>query len=384
MNFYFVAAEPSGDVLAAEVISKIREVQPSSKFCGVGGQQMHALGVDSLFDTSELAVFGLVEGIRAFKAVKKRVEQTAIDIVEKKPDAIVLVDSWGFMWRVAQRAKELGYNGPRIKLIGPQVWATRPGRAKTLAQHVDHLLCIHDFEVPFYEPFGLSTTVIGNPALERDVIGDGEAFRSKYNFDAEERILLLLLGSRKSELKIVAPVLEKAATQICINHSNIRVVCVAAGSMKDEILAKSKSWAFPHHVVTDDKEKTDAFSSADLGLACSGTVTTEAALQGVPLVIGYKVGWITWAIARLFLMKSKFITLFNVAANKEVAKEFVQTRFTSKRLVQALEKLYNDENVRTSQISEQNKALELMGRGGEGASSISAQTILNIASKKPN
>jgi len=381
MHLYFVAAEPSGDVLASEVIQKISITHPDTSFSGVGGSQMASLGITSLFDTKELAVFGLLEGIKAFKTVKARVEDTARDIVQKNPDAIVLVDSWGFMWRVAQRAKQLGYAGKRIKLIGPQVWATRAGRAKTLAAHVDHLLCIHDFEETFYRPHGLDTTVIGNPALERDSIGNGAAFRKSHAITEKDTLLLLLLGSRNSEIKTVAPVLIETANELCKRNSDVKVICVAADSVKDQISELSKTWQFPHALTTNNDEKLDAFAACDVALACSGTVTTEVALQNVPLVIGYKVGWVTWAIARLFLMKAKYITLLNVAADKEVAKEFIQTRFTTKRLLAALNSLLNSDEARHQQIEEQNKALEQMGRGGEGASSISARKIVELASK---
>lgn len=380
MRIYLVAAEPSGDVLSAEVIRKIRASQKEVEFVGVGGAHMEAEGLETLFDTSELAVFGLLEGIKAFKTVKARVEDTAKDIVQKNPDALVLVDSWGFMWRVAQRAKELGYKGPRIKLVGPQVWATRAGRAKTLAENVDHLLCIHEFEVPFYQPFGLETTVIGNPALDRDEKGDAEKFRMAHKIEDRCKILLLLPGSRRAEIKTVAPILERATSKICDEYPDVLVVCMAAGAVKTEIEEMSKEWTFKYILVTDENEKLNAFASAKVALACSGTVTTEVALQNVPLVVGYKIGWVTWLIARLFLMKSKFITLLNVAAGKEVAPEFIQTRFTAKNLEQAVANLILDKKKRKNQISEQNKALESMGRGGIGAAEISARKILELAS----
>ncbi len=379
MRLYFVAAEPSGDVLAAEVMREILLLHNDVQFLGVGGSHMRALGIESLFDPQELAVFGLLEGIKAFKTVKARVEDTALDIVKYNPDAIILVDSWGFMWRVAQRAKELGYEGKRIKLIGPQVWATRPGRAKTLAKNVDHLLCIHDFEVPFYQPFGLDTTVIGNPALERDQNGFGEEFRAAKKISEDKQVILLLLGSRNSEIVTVAPILQRAAEEICENDANRMVICVVADSVREKVEAWSKDWTFPFFISSDEAEKSDAFASADIALACSGTVTTEVALQGVPLVIGYKIGWVTWLIARLFLMKSKFITLLNVAADREVAPEFIQTRFTVRNLKNAVERLLSNTDLRQKQILEQNLALEKMGRGGEGASKISAKKILELA-----
>jgi lipid-A-disaccharide synthase len=376
---YFVATEASGDLISAEVMDEISRLRPGTIFKGVGGAQMENRGVQSLFDTQDLAVFGLIEGVKAFKTVKKRVEETAKDIVTTNPSAVVLVDSWGFMWRVAKRAKELGYTGPCIKLIGPQVWATRPKRAKRLAQHVDHLLCIHDFETPFYEPYGLATTVIGNPALARNEAGYANRFREKYSVPSDRRLLLMMLGSRNSELQNVAPILEETGASLCRKYKNLQVVCVAAASVVDQIRSKSTKWKFPNICIYNEKDKTDAIAVCDVALACSGTVTTEIAMQGVPLVIGYKIGWLSWAIARAtFLLKSKYITLFNVAANEEIAPEFIQTRLRESLLTDAVSLRLDDENLRTRQIEKQNAALEKMGRGGKTAANISAETILKL------
>ena len=381
-RIYLVATEPSGDALAADVIDAIYCRYSNVEFVGVGGAMMAERGVQSLYDISDLSILGLIEGIKAYSLVKERVEQTAQDIIEKSPDAVVLIDSWGFMWRVAQRMKELGSDAARIKLIGPQVWATRPGRAKTLAAHVDHLLCIHSFEQPFYEPYGLPTTVIGNPAVSRVSKGDRAAFRQRYGLGDNEKLLLLLPGSRASEIKRVLPTLEKAAERVCQQDETVKVVCVAAPSVKDQVITKAANWSFPHFICSEGKDKTDAFAAADAALACSGTVTTEVALQGTPLVVGYKLGWITWAIARGFLMKSKYISLLNVAADAEVMPEYVQTRFTASNLASDVLDLLNNEGRRNSQIALQEDALDTMGRGLAPAAEIAADTILKLASEK--
>ena len=379
MKIYMVATEPSGDALAADVIDKLRETDRAVEIVGVGGKLMAQRGISSAIDISELAVMGLVEGLKIYKTVKEKVEETAANIIQQKPDCVVLIDSWGFMWRVAKRVRELGYKGPRIKLIGPQVWATRPGRAKVLADHVDHLLCIHKFEQPFYEPYGLDTTVIGNPALDRLEIGNAEVFRKKFDISADKRIVLLLLGSRKSEIRNVAPTLEAAAAAISKSADNVVIVCVAAGAVAEEVTVRSRSWNFPYLLSTDEDDKSDAFRAGTLALACSGTVTTEIAMQGVPLVVGYKIGWITWAIARLFLMKSKFITLMNVAVDKEIIPEFVQTRFVPRRVLYAARRLLEDASARESQVQAQYNALDKMGRGGLSAAEIAAEKILELS-----
>ena len=381
LKIYIVAAEPSGDALGADLIDALRKQDCDIEFAGIGGPAMARRGVPSLFNIDSLSVIGLIEGLRAYKTVKKHVEIAAEDIMKSKPDVVVLIDSWGFMWRVGQRMKELGSDALRVKLVGPQVWATRAGRAKILAQHVDHLLCIHQFETPFYEPYDLPTTVIGNPAVSRTDLGDKADFKQRHGITGKE-VIGFLPGSRLSEMRRVLPVLEAAASKLCDNRPDRVVVCFAADAVSDTLRKSSSEWTFPHLLVSGDTEKADAFSAMDVALTCSGTVTTEVALQGTPIVVGYKIGWITWAIARAFLMKSPYLTLLNVAAGRPVAPEFIQTKLTPDRVSAAAEKILSNTSKRKAQIAAQFEALDTMGRGGRAAADIAAETILKLASSQ--
>ncbi len=378
-HIFLVAAEDSGDALGADVIDALRAADPAVRISGIGGGKMRERGVASDVDMSGLAVLGFVDGLKAFGRVKRAVEAAGEAITRADPDAVVLIDSWGFMWRLARYLKERGVRAKRIKLIGPQVWATRPGRARVRAEWCDHLLCIHAFEQPFYERWGLQTTVIGNPALHRLAKGDAAGFRAVHGIPADKRIVGLLPGSRRSEIRRVAPTLVAACDQLMRGHDDRIVVCVAAGSVEPAIRDMARSWTFPYVLVTGEAEKPDAFASMDVAVACSGTVTTELAAQGAAIVIGYKLGWVTWAIARLFLMRSKFITLLNVAAGREVAPEFVQTRFTPAKVATEAERLLSDPRALETQRRGQAEALKLMAGAGRPAAEIAAETILKLA-----
>ena len=378
-SIYLVAAEASGDALGADVIDALRVQAPGVKLAGVGGEKMRARGVGSAIDMSGLAVLGLFDGLKAYGRVKAKVIEVADEIAKVDPDAVVLIDSWGFMWRVARALKERGLKARRIKLIGPQVWATRPGRAKVLAQWCDHLLCIHDFEQPFYEKWGLPTTVIGNPAVGRSAKGDGPAFRASVGIPKDAPVIGMLPGSRPSEIRRVAPVLAAAAEKLCSENEARQVLCVVAPSVAESVRAMAQKWIFPHVLVEDEARKADAFAAMDVALACSGTVTTELAEQGAALVVGYKLGWFTWAIARAFLMRSKFITLLNVAAGREVAPEFVQTRFFPASMAAAARRLLVDDARRKAQVDAQNAALKRMAGPGRPAAEIAAETVLGLA-----
>jgi lipid-A-disaccharide synthase len=338
---------------------------------------MAAEGLPSLADTSGLAVLGFVEGLMAYERVKRAVAETVSAIVAAKPDCAVLIDSWGFTLRVALGVRAAAPQIKLVKYVGPQVWATRPGRAKTLAAAVDHLICIHDFEVPYYQPYGLECTVSGHPALGRYRKGDAASFRARHAIAGDERILLVLPGSRASEIERVGAVLWQAANDLAPTRAKLRLVMVAAQAVREAALAQAPASA----LIVDEREKEDAFAAAHVAFAASGTVTTEVALQGAPLVIGYKLGWITWAIARAFLFRAKFATLMNIAANAEVAPELLQTRLTAANIAATAARLLDDEAARQRQIDAQNAALDRMGRGGRPAAEIAAEAVLGVISR---
>lgn len=372
-KIFLVAAEASGDALGADLARALKERDPGIVLAGVGGAQMSEEGIISQADISGLAVLGFVDGLLAYSRVKRAVAATVEAILKAKPDVVVLIDSWGFTLRVALGVRAVAPEIKLVKYIGPQVWATRPGRAKTLAAAVDHLICIHDFETPYYAPYGLACTVCGHPALGRFQPGDGAALRAREGFTEREKIILVLPGSRASEIRRVGPTLWQAA-ELLDRDRDVRIIVVAAGSVRKQVVEQAPAAVR----ILDERQKEDAFAAATVALAASGTVTTEVALQGTPLVIGYKLGWITWAIARAFLFKGKYATLMNVAADAEVAPEFIQTRFTAENIATAAAPLLDDQAAREDQVRRQDEALAKMGRGGTPAAEIAADAVLGV------
>lgn len=378
-HVFLVAAEDSGDAIGADVIDALRLQSPGVQLSGIGGARMRDRGVSASVDMSGLAVLGLIEGLKAFDRVKRAVTECADAIVSADPDSVVLIDSWGFMWRLARELKRRGARAKRIKLIGPQVWATRPGRARVLARWVDHLLCIHPFEQPFYARWGLPTTVIGNPALHRLPKGDGAAFRKRHGLSPDGLVIGLLPGSRKSELRRVAPALAEAVKRVHVRNPARKVVCMVAPSVAQEVEALVRQLDLPVLLVRDEAEKADAYAAMTVAVACSGTVTTELAAQGAAVVTGYKLGWITWAILRAFLLKARFISLVNVALDREAMPEFVQTRLRPRLVADAAERLLADPGVRDRQLEAQRAAIRIMAGDGRSAADVAAATILQLS-----
>jgi len=379
LRVFVVAAEASGDRLGADLIRALRRREPQLIVAGVGGHLMRAEGVESPFDIAELSVLGLVEGLKAYPRVVRRVEETVRHALAFSPDVVVLIDSWGFTLRVAKALRKAGSRARLIKYIGPQVWASRPGRAKTLAETVDHLICIYDVETPYYAPYGLPCTVCGNPVANAPAKqGDGARFRIEQNLTPDTPLLLILFGSRPSEIKRLGDVFVETASRLQKLQPDLRISTFVAPTVRDlvtPLIARMPGVI----VVTDDEKKEDVFNAATASLACSGSVTTELALQGTPMVIGYRLGQITYFIAKNFLFRGTYVTLLNVASNKEIVPEFLQDKCTPETLAPAVLKLLTDPAARARQVAEQNAALEAMGRGKTPAAEIAAGVVLSLA-----
>lgn len=380
---YVVAAERSGDLLGAGLIRAMREKCGSDiAFRGMGGDAMAQEGVPTTVSIDGLSILGFFDGLKAYGRIKERVAEVVADILRHKPEAVVLIDSWGFMLRVAQGVRAQDPSIKLIKYVGPQVFATRPGRAKTLAGAVDHLMTILSFDARYYAPHGLPVTFVGNPTLDRIEPGDGAGFRNRNGIARDAQTVLVLFGSRKSEIDRVGPAFERALERLTADRQ-LTPIMVVAGDVKEQlatVLDRARN-AFGA-VIVDEDEKTDAFAAADIALACSGTVVTELATAGVPTVTAYKLGWLTWAIIRAFgVMKAPYISLVNIAADEMLVPEFVQTRCRGHLLAAEITALL-DEPERRQRLQVELVAATEKLRGEGDASDNAAETVFQISQQK--
>ena len=376
---YLVAAERSGELLGADLIRSLRKRRGDDlAFAGVGGAAMAAEGVPTAVDIDGLAIIGWIDGLLAWRRVKERVALTVADILARKPDVVVLIDSWGFMLRVAQGVRAADPSIKLIKYVGPQVFATRPGRAKTLAATVDHLLSIVSFDAPFYTDFGLPVTFVGNPTLERMTVGDGAAFRARHDLAPDSQAMLVLFGSRPSEIRRMYDVLVAAVARVLRRRPGLKIVIVVAEPVAEIVQARLQidSRLPDDIIIVSEAEKADAFAAVDLALATSGTVITELATTGVPTVAAYRLGWITWALIRMLnVMKSPYTTLVNMASDSNLVLEHVQTRCTAPRLERSVESLLEAPE-RRLQISQALRQATDEMRGEGKASDRAAEVVL--------
>lgn len=383
-RIYIAAAEASGDMLGAELIDALRRLDPTVEIAGMGGTEMARRGVVSPFDISDLSVFGLLDGVRIVRLVHERAQQAADQAAAFGADAAVLIDSWGFMLRLAWKLEARAPQMTRIKYVGPQVFAARRGRARVLARHADHLLAIHPFDAEYFEPHGLPTTFVGNPALARDLSGDGAGLRQRHGIGPEDEVLLMLFGSRRGELERLFAPFAAAAGRLREARPQTRLVTALAPNIAAQARAMiAAEPAFADLVVVDAPERLDAFHAADAALACSGTVTLELARLGVPTIAAYRLGWMNWALARYVLMKAKYISLVNIAADEMLIPEYVQMDCTGDRLAGAAYALLEDARGREALSERLREVTQVMAGEGADPAAVAARTVLELVRGAP-
>jgi lipid-A-disaccharide synthase len=378
LRLLLTATEASGDLLGAALMTGLRErLDDRVEFIGVGGARMKDAGLQSLFDPSELAVIGAVNALAVYPKVLRRAREVAELAASERPDAAVLIDAWGFSLRVARGIRRRAPGVKIVKYVAPQVWATRPGRARTLARTVDHLLALHGFDAPYFEAQGLATTVVGNPALTRDFsAADGPAFRARTGIAAEAPLLLVLPGSRAGEIGRLSEPFGDAARRLRDRIPDIEIVVAAAETVETAVRAAVARWPIPVKITTGEADRLSAMKAATAALACSGTVTTELALAGCPFVVGYKVDPLTYEIAKR-LLRTKWITLINVAAESMTAPEFLQDACVGAPLAETLAPWLIDEARRVAQSQLQDAALRKM-RGDTASAEGAADAVIRL------
>jgi lipid-A-disaccharide synthase len=385
LRIMLIVGEPSGDALGAQLMKALRDMGPHGlSFEGVGGAAMTREGLTSLFSISDTSVMGLSEVVPKIPLILRRVREAAAYAMDRRPDLVILIDSPDFTHRIARRLKRLAPEIPIVKYVAPQVWATRPGRAKKLAEFVDHLLAILPFEPAFFERYGLATHFVGHPALERSAPpkpGELEGFRARHGLKPETPLLVLLPGSRSNEIRYILPVFLETVDKLIAALPELRIVLPTVPHVRERVAAAIAQAPGPITLIEDEAEKLLSFRAATAALAASGTVSTELALAGAPMVIGYRLGWLTALLTRS-LLQVRYMTLVNLVLEREVIPEFMQERCTSGNLFAALWPLLTSPQARAEQVSLATPALAKMGAGAEAPSRRAARTILEICGSK--
>lgn len=341
---YIAAGEASGDILGARLMKALRAREPGLEFAGLGGERMSEEGFQPLFDIRELSLMGLVEVLPKLRRLARRMDEVVADVAARRPKLLVTIDSPSFTLRLAARVKPLGI--PVVHYVAPQLWAWRPGRVRKIAQRVDRILALLPFEAPIFEAAGIPVTFVGHPILESEAAqGDAARFHeaSPARVPRDVRPLIVMPGSRHGEVSRLLPVFTETVRRL---PADVLPVIGLAGTVEE--MLRGHDWGRPVRTVRAPLEKADAFAAARAGLIKSGTSSLEAAVAGLPHVIGYKLNPITSLIIRR-IVSVPYASLVNLLVDEEIVPELLLADCTPDRLTAALLPLIEDEAARARQ-----------------------------------
>jgi lipid-A-disaccharide synthase len=377
LSIMLVCGEPSGDRLGGQLMAAFKSILGESvRFSGVGGEAMAAQGLNSLYSLDATAVMGLSEIVPKLPAILARVRQAADFARDTKPDAVILIDSPEFTHRVAARIKDIAPRIPTIDYVAPQLWASRSWRARKMARTFDLVLALLPFEPPFFERYGLNCIFVGHPAIERAPrMTGGEAFRARHGIAPEAPLLAVLPGSRTNEIRFIFPEFKKAVGLIAARVPGLVTVIPTVAHVAARVRAGAADWPAPLVIVESEDEKFAAFDAADAAIAASGTVTTELALARTPMVVAYKIGWLTTLLMKPFV-HFKFATIVNLLLDREAVPEFLQKRCLAGPIADAATMLLTDKSAAGRQTADLEEAMRLLGEGGEAPSLRAAHAVL--------
>ncbi|MCL2566848.1 MAG: lipid-A-disaccharide synthase [Alphaproteobacteria bacterium] len=332
-KIYIIAGEPSGDFIGAKLIAQLKLLDKNITFKFIGGCMMEKeLGSSSLFPISQIAIMGFIEVISKIFSIKKLMKNTVEDIKSFNPDMIITIDSLGFNKRIIKQLKNMKDKGLGFQntifthYVAPSVWAWKPGRAKELAKIYDYLLCLFDFEIPYFEKHGLKTFSVGHPIVESGAdLGVGTRLIQKYNLNPSKRYILLMPGSRMGEVSRLLPIFLQTANNLKEKYGNIAIIIPTLQYLKPFIEQHTQN--FNALIITDTQDKYDSFNLADLAIVASGTATLELSIANLSCIVAYKVNYLTSKIAGL-LIKVKYASIINIISNEEIIKEFIQEKCT--------------------------------------------------------
>jgi lipid-A-disaccharide synthase len=382
MKVFLVATEESGDRLGAALMQALKaKLGPSVEFRGVGGYEMAAEGLPSLFRIDDLAIVGIAGITQALPKILSRIRQTARSALDEKPDVMVIIDSPDFTHRVARRVRKKNRNIPIVDYVSPSVWAWRPGRARAMRRYIDHVLALLPFEPEVHRKLGgPPCTYVGHPLVEQiDELRPNaqEAARRQQGTP----LLLVLPGSRKNEIRRLIEPFGRAIERIAKTVWPLDIVIPTTPHLQDMVLRETAHWPLRPKIVVKREDRRAAFRNARAALAKSGTVTLELGLSGVPMITAYKVSGLEAVIARR-LIRVPSVILTNLVLGANVVPEFIQTDCTPERLSSALAPLFADTPERRAQVEAFARLDELMEIGKAEPAKRAAEIVEDVANRR--
>jgi lipid-A-disaccharide synthase len=378
-TIYLIAGETSGDVLGGRLMRAIRSQLPNARFIGIGGAEMQAEGLTSLFPMSELSLMGIAEILPHIPKLLRRIRETTAHIRQTEPDIVITIDAPDFCFRVLRKLGRTDF--PLVHYVAPTVWAWKPGRARKIARFLDHILTLLPFEPPYFEREGLPATYVGHSAVEDDPMhADGKGWRREQGIGDTERLLCLLPGSRMGEVSRLGPVFSETVRQLHSEGYIDRVAIPVAPSVRQAVEELTGQWDVPTVLSHTPAARYRLFAASDAALAASGTVSLELALTATPMVIAYRVSALTaWIVRRMLLTDTAVLP--NLVVGEKFVPEFIQEKCTVENIVPAIGSLLVSPEARQSQAEGFGRFSDLMRLDGRAPSERAAEVVLDLIAR---
>lgn len=366
-----ITGEASGDLYGGKLAQSIKELSPDVELQGMGGSNMLKAGVNLIFDINELSGIGALEVITKIPKFFQRLKEVGNYLKENKPQLLILIDFPEFNMRLAKIAKSLMI--PTVYYIPPTAWAWRKGRAKTMAKFVDKVISIFDFEAKVYQEAGNDVEFVGHPLVDIAVAKmTKEEACEKFNLNPKKKIIGILPGSRKKEIEMLLPIMVSAVEKIQNHLPDIQFVLPLASTLSKENISDFGFQISDFGII--ENNTYEIMNISDLLIVASGTATLEAACLQTPMIIVYKLNWLTWQLGKLLVSTGGFIGMPNIVAGKEVVPELLQNKANSEYVSQYAIDLLENEDRRKKIIQELTQVRERLG--SKGATTRAAEIIL--------
>ena len=386
-EIYIIAGEKSGDKLGADLMFNLKLLNNNIVFRGVGGPLMQAEGLVSIFPMEELSLMGIFEILpKLFRLFNLR-DTLVKNIISSEAKCLITIDSPEFCFSVSKKVKKYTPDLKIIHYVAPSLWAWRSNRGYKIAKFVDHILALFPFEPKIMQEFGISCDFVGHPISSIITYDKNKLsiIRERLNIGKNELLLVLLPGSRVSEIKRLLPIFLKSLEMLNTKVSNLRFILPTPG-FKDSLVEQYlESSLINVEVISEnnftseefEELKFELFCAADFALAASGTVTLELAAANTPMVVCYDVNLFSRVIIK-FLLRIESVSLVNVILNRKLVPEFLGKRCKPKLIGEALVELIHNKNSSSKQREGFVELIKILGKSGNSTSNRAANSIRKV------
>jgi len=370
-KIFILTGEPSGDKLAAEVIKKLKKSRKDVEYLSVGGQYLNSIGIKSIYDQKDITYIAFTDILINIFKINKKINETVKKILDYNPDILFSVDSPDFTLRVSKIIKLKKPNIKTIHFIAPKVWAWREGRVKKMKSYLDHILLLFDFEKKYFDKEKLKNTFVGHPILDNT-----NHEKIEINELLKDKIISIFPGSRLSELKSHVPILIEFIKKMNKEKINYNFIFHATQGSK-EYLSKilKKSNLVNVDLISNENIKTATIKKSIFAIVKSGTISLEVCKYGIPSIIIYKMNFINFFIAKLFL-KIKFANMINIINNKEIIPELLQKECNPYEIYKTVNYLLKKPELINEQLKQVNKTINEL-RSNTSSSNEASSVLLS-------